>query len=387
MSSSFSGPRPPIAFFVNSFGEGGAEKITVMQANGMIAAGHRVDVLVERDVGSYRSMLSPEVNVINFDSTSPFTILGKLCGYFRRTPPRVVISHLEKPSLLSIVAGLLTGYHKIVPVLEVNLDSYAKIDHKIRRRFLRLLLAVFYRLAPRIISVSNGCTESLAPLVGSGKAKDIVTVYNGFDLDKLRAASREPVVHPLIANKTKPCFISAGRLAPQKNFELLIRAFAEVRQKQDCMLIILGEGHMRPQLEKLVEALGVGKDVHMPGFQPNPLAWFSKCDAYVMSSKSEGLASVLMEAMAAGTRMVSTDCPSGPEEILQGGKYGALVPLDDVPALAQAMLDVLNKPPVAEQAEIQAYLDRTFSFAKMMEGYLAVVRDVETGAPSSSASS
>ena len=174
-----SATRQPIALFVNSFGGGGAEKNTVMIANGMIAQGHEVDVIVERDVGSYRGMLSPRAQVVDLGSTSPFVILQKLCQYFRKTPPRVIITHLEKPSLLSLVAGLLTGYRKVIPVLHVDLDSYAKIDHAARRKFLRLLLGIFYRLAPRIISVSNGCKDSLAPLVGAKCAERIVTVYNG----------------------------------------------------------------------------------------------------------------------------------------------------------------------------------------------------------------
>ncbi len=375
--------RQATAIFVNSFGEGGAEKLAVFQANGLIAAGDDVDIIVERNEGSYRAFLHSQVRIISFDSTSPITILFKLLGYLRTTPPKAMLCHLEKPSLIAIVAGLLCGYRRIIPILEVNLDSYAKLDHQWRRQFLKILLAVFYRLAPRIISVSHGCTASLSKLLGA-HAKNIVTVYNGFDLEHLRSTSRLPVINPLIAQKKKPTFISAGRFAPQKDFQHLIRAFAKVRHQKDCSLIILGEGSLRSELEKLAVELGVQADVHLPGHQPNPQAWFGKCEAYVMSSKAEGLASVLLEALAAGTRLVSTDCPSGPAEIIQNDKYGKLVPLGDVDALAAAMLDVLDasKPPPAPQAEVQAYLDRVFSFAQMMAAYRATVRAVSVGEPS-----
>lgn len=382
MSEEKNSSRSATAIFVNSFGEGGAEKLAVMQANGLVAAGEAVDVLVERDTGSYRSLLRPEVRIVNFNACSPFSLLFKLIAYTRATPPKAMLCHLEKPSLIAIAAGLFSGYRKIIPILEVNLDSYAKLDHQFRRQFLRLLLAVFYRLAPRIIAVSHGCTASLAKLMGP-QAKNIVTVYNGFDLASLRTVSRHPVNHPLITGKSKPTFISAGRLAPQKNFQLLIRAFAKVRAGKDCSLIILGEGALRPELEALALELGVKDDVHLPGFQPDPHAWFSKCEAYVMSSKAEGLASVLLEALAAGTRLISTDCPSGPAEIIQDGKYGTLVPVDDAEALAAAMLDVLDvtKTPRTPQNEVQSYLDKTFSFEQMMASYRAVVQAVSDGSP------
>jgi glycosyltransferase involved in cell wall biosynthesis len=370
--------RRPIACFVNSFGGGGAERNAILIANGMIEQGHDVDMLVERDVGSYRPLLSDKVRVIDLGTTSPFGILSQLYGYLRHTPPRVFFAHLEKPALLVLVAGLLSGYRKIIPCLHVDLDSYATIDHTLRRQFLRLLLGVFYRFAARIASVSNGCKASLAKLIGAHSHR-IITVYNGFDLAALRLAAQDPITHPLLANKTQPLFIGCGRLSEQKDFALLIRAFAEVRAKQPCSLALLGEGPQRDMLQALAASLGIEADVHFLGFQPNPFAWFSKCDAFVLSSKSEGLANVLLEAMAAGAPIISTNCPSGPAEILAQPHYGTLVPVNDVPALAGAMRDVLQNAAdlKAHQPEIQAYLDRTFAFSRMIAGYMQIVQDVE----------
>ncbi len=380
MLEPMSNVRKPIALFVNSFGGGGAEKIAVMQANGFLADGHEVDILVERDEGAYKTMLAPGVRVVDLGGTSPLTLLRHLIAYLRTTPPRAIITHLEKPSLLTIVAGMITGYRKIIPVLHVDLDSYAKIDHQFRRTLLRYLIAIFYRLAPRNISVSNGCRDSLVPLLGQSYASRCVTVYNGFELDKLRAASREPVDYPILKNKTKPVVISVGRFSEQKNFPLLLRAFAEVRREHDAALIILGEGHLRPALTELVASLGLKDDVYMPGFQANPLAWVNKADVYVLSSKSEGLANVLIEALISGTQVISTDCPSGPREILMDGKYGTIVPVEDVAALAEAIKRVLTtgKASPSSQEDIQDFLDRTFSYERMIQGYLAVVKDVES---------
>jgi glycosyltransferase involved in cell wall biosynthesis len=374
--------RQPIALFVNSFGGGGAEKNVVLLANGMVGRGYDVDVFVEHDRGSYRAMLSPKVKVISFGTSSPFKILQGLCRYFKQTPPRAFYGHLEKPALLAIVAGLITGYRRIVPALHVDLNSYAKIDHQTRRTLLKILLGVFYRFAARVQSVSYGCTNSLAPLLGPKHAKRIITVYNGFDLEALRAAAKEPVDHPLLTHKTKPVFLGCGRLSEQKNFSMLIKAFAELRKTHDASLIILGEGPQREMLTALAKELRVADDVHMPGFVNNPFAWFGKCDTFVLSSKSEGLANVIVEAMTAGARMIATRCPSGPEEILQNGKYGALVEVDDVQGMAAAMRDVLDgKPEPASQAEIQAYLDRTFAFDIMLDGHIRVALEAEADYP------
>lgn len=157
-----------------------------------------------------------------------------------------------------------------------------------------------------------------------------------------------PLEHPWLGEGKPPVILGVGRLTPQKDFSTLIHAFAQVRTVRDCRLVILGEGELRAELEQLVASLGVQDSVQLPGFADNPFAWMSRVRLFVLSSRWEGLPNVLIQAMACGAAVVSTDCPSGPDEILEGGKWGKLVPVGDVEALAEALsenlqvLDVVN---------------------------------------------
>ena len=135
--------------------------------------------------------------------------------------------------------------------------------------------------------------------------------------------------------------LAAGRLVALKGFDTLLRAFARVRQQMPARLVILGEGSERSNLERLAAELGVAADVDMPGFDPNPFRYMKRAGVFVLSSRYEGLPNVLIQAMACGCPVVSTDCPNGPAEILDGGRYGPLVPVDDVEALAYAMAQAL----------------------------------------------
>ena len=157
---------------------------------------------------------------------------------------------------------------------------------------------------------------------------------------------------------------------PQKDFSTLIRAFSRVRQNQPAHLVIIGEGRQRSELETLAQSLGIEKDVWMPGLSDNPYAFMSKASMLVLSSIYEGLPNVLIEALACGCPIVSTDCPSGPSEILLKGKYGTLVPMGDIPALAQAIHHTLDHPPNRNDLLVRA---ADFDIEKISRQYLGVL--------------
>jgi len=169
-----------------------------------------------------------------------------------------------------------------------------------------------------------------------------------------------------------PVILGAGRLNPQKNFSLLLRAFAGVRQQRSARLIIMGEGPQRPELEKLAQDLGVAADVALPGYVANPYAAFSRANLFVLSSDYEGLGNVLIEAMACGCPVVATDCPSGPREILSDGRYGALPPVGDAKAMAEAMACTLEAPCSADMLRQRADF---FSLEASVKGYLRLLFD------------
>ncbi len=192
------------------------------------------------------------------------------------------------------------------------------------------------------MAVSRGAADDLARTLGIPRER-VEVVYNPVITPAILARAKMALDHPWFAPGQPPVIIGVGRLTRQKDFPTLIRAFAEVRRQRSARLIILGEGEERAALEALIAELGVGDDVSLPGFHENAMAYMARAALFVLSSAWEGLPTVLIEALAAGTRVVSTDCPSGPREILQGGRLGALVPVGDSGALARAMTDALDR--------------------------------------------
>jgi glycosyltransferase involved in cell wall biosynthesis len=205
---------------------------------------------------------------------------------------------------------------------------------------------MFYPWASSVVAVSRGAADDLAR--AAGLPRDLVeVVYNPVITPEAVVAARRPPDHPWFAPGQPPVILGVGRLTQQKDFPTLLRAFAEVRRRRAARLMILGEGEDRDELTSLAAELGVSDDVALPGFQDNAMAYMAGSRLFVLSSAWEGLPTVLIEALAAGARVVSTDCPSGPREILQDGRLGALVPVGDSSALAEAMVVALDRPAAA----------------------------------------
>jgi len=237
----------------------------------------------------------------------------------------------------------------------------------------------FYPWADALVAVSQGVAEDLANITRL-PITDIRVIYNPVVMPDFHEKAKEPVDHPWFAQGQPPVLLGAGRLVKQKDFPTLIRAFALVRQRRPARLIILGEEDKRdpsikPQIEALVRELGLAGEVALPGFVDNPYAYMAKAAVFVLSSIYEGFGNVVAEAMAAGTAVVSTNCESGPMEILEGGKYGRLVPVGDVEALADAILATLYKPtdPEVLQRRVGA-----FSVERVVEQYMEVLGSFTT---------
>ena len=187
--------------------------------------------------------------------------------------------------------------------------------------------------------------------------------------DELDRRAAEPVDHPWLVESTIPVVLGIGRFSPQKNFRLLIEAFALARRRQPLRLILLGEGSLRADLERHAEALGVAGDVDLPGFDANPFRYLRHAAVYVLSSDWEGLPTALIEAMACGTPVVATDCDSGPREILHDGEFGRIVPKGNADALAEAILATVKAPGDSRPRIARA---REFSLDRAVDRYLEV---------------
>jgi glycosyltransferase involved in cell wall biosynthesis len=238
----------------------------------------------------------------------------------------------------------------------------------VRPHVLRGLMRAFYRSASAIVAVSKSVAESVSAGLGIPPQR-IRTIYNPVVTPELHAKATAPLDDPWFQPGTPPVVLGVGRLAPQKDFSTLLRAFAEVRATRPARLAILGEGAERPALEALARQLGVADHVRLLGFDHNPFRYMHRSAVFALSSMFEGLPGALIQAMACGCRVISTDCPGGSREILQGGELGPLVPMRDPHALAagisRLLADAERGParlalPVdrfTEKGAVDAYLD------------------------------
>jgi glycosyltransferase involved in cell wall biosynthesis len=247
---------------------------------------------------------------------------------------------MSHANLIAIWAGRLAGGRTPVMVTVHNTMSESTRG-RFGGAFEPWLLRMFYPWAASVVAVSRGAADDLARTSGLPRER-VHVVYNPVITPAVMAMATRDPDHPWFAPGEPPIVLGVGRLTPQKDFPTLLRAFAEVRRQRPARLLILGEGDDRPRLEALADELGVRADVGLPGFRDDAMACMARSALFVLSSAWEGLPTVLIEAMAAGIRVVSTDCPSGPREILQDGRLGALVPVGDHHALAEAMLAALT---------------------------------------------
>lgn len=324
-------------------GPGGVGRVMTNLVNGFIAAGVEVDLLLPAgehpDLGAIRGPFT----AFTLESPLSQANLTRLEAYLRDRRPTAVLSNKDQSNAL-----LAATAHAIRPRSFFRVGT--NVGEKLRREpFLtrfreRRRLATLYAAADGLIANSPGVAEALGTLLQSRPQPAVETIWNPLDLEHLRQLAKQPPTHPWLADSSKPLILSAGRLAQVKDFQTMIRAFAQLRRTLDCRLIILGEGGQRDRLLRLARRLGVEQDMDLPGFAANPFPFFARADLFVLSSVFEGSPNALMEALAVGTPCVATDCPSGPREILEGGRYGRLVPIKDPAALAHAMLETIRKP-------------------------------------------
>lgn len=314
----------------------------VTLAHGLADRGHAVDLVVASELGPYRHTVDHRVTVVDLKASRVAFSLPRLVRYLRWARPRVLVSTLDYANVVALWARSLARAATRVVVVEQNTISIsAREASDWRQQVTPRLVARFYPWADHIVANSCGVADDLAAITGLPRAR-IEVISNPVVTAALWANTACRPMHPFFASGQPPVVLAAGRLTAQKDFPTLIRAFANVRHRHPAHLVILGEGRERPALEALVRQLGVGADVSLPGFVDNPHAYMANAAVFVLSSRWEGLPTVLIEALASGTRVVATDCPSGPREILAGGTHGALVPVGDTPAIAAAIAAALD---------------------------------------------
>ena len=393
---------------------GGAERVSLILAEELLARGHRVDLLVGRLIVEYRSNLprglrlyypkQPAVNrkllgycadagvATEGNLVSPLRVAriwrlmrgrnpgvkpglkhalfaGFIAGYIRKERPDVVMSSLYDADEAAVYAVEQTGRMTRLALLMHSSINRAYTEGEGELNKARLL----YPRSDALVAVGEGVAGE-ARRVLEVPAKRVEVIYNPLPLGQIRRRSQEAVGHPWFGDGEPPVVLTVGRDSRQKDYATLVRALGIVRRKMPARLVILGRFSARSQadLTKLAQRCAVRQDLDFVGFDDNPYRYMRRAGVVALSSRFEGLPTVLLEAMACGTPVVSTDTPYGPQEILEGGKWGLLTPMGDPAEMAQAILKTLQgKHPTAGELRRRA---ADFSTQQAVEAYEALFR-------------
>jgi glycosyltransferase involved in cell wall biosynthesis len=332
-----------------------------------VARGITTDLVVVKKHGNFFEELDSRVNVVELPQSRTVTSVRGLKKYIERRRPAALISQMTHTNIAAIIANMVARRRTRLVVVEHNQFSQNRALKSGMVRVSYELVRWLYPRADLVAAVSEGVRGDLATATGL-PAKRIEILHNPVVTDRLAELAAMPVDHPWLRDPGPPVILGVGRFAPQKNFPLLLDAFAKIRSQRPARLIILGDGDLRPQLEAHARSLGVAGDVDLPGFDQNPFRFMQRAALYVQSSDWEGLPTAVIEAMACGMPVVVTDCIGGSREILEDGKLGRIVPLRDVDALASAMAAALEAPGERE-ARIRRAGD--FGLERAVDGYLA----------------
>jgi glycosyltransferase involved in cell wall biosynthesis len=325
-------------------GEGGVERMLLNLLNGFASRGLKVDLLLIKSNSKHLSELHPNITTIELGSKHTLTSLLPLTRYLRSHQPASLLVAKDRAGRLAVLARRLSGSPtRLVVRLGTNLSAALAHRSRIKLWLRRTPIRLLYPGIDCIIAVSEGVKQDTIEVAGIEPGR-IEVVRNPVLTPRLLELAAQPSPHPWLDDTAVPVILGAGRLTVQKDFASLLRAFARLRASRSCRLIILGDGRQERLLKELAVELGIEEDLSLPGFTTNPYAYMARAELFVLSSRWEGSPNVLTEAMALGTPVVATDCPSGPRETLDGGRYGPLVPVGDWQALAEAMAQSLDNP-------------------------------------------
>lgn len=333
-----------IAILATDFAGGGVSRMLVNLANGFAAQQQTVIFFVENQHHVYLSSLAETVELIILNSSTHKNLLKSLVIKLEHLQPEVMLSGMLADHQLALDARRKSQFKPRLffrsgtNYLEEVFTSGLISGWKKKRQITKL-----YRSADSTICVSRGVAEGLSKLC-SIPLKSIHVLKNPTVTPELMEKSQMPIDHPWFGSDELPVILGVGSLSRRKNFELLIRAFALVRKEVACRLVIIGDGKRKDRLIELAQSLSVVEYVQLLGFIDNPYPYMKAASLFVLSSNREGSPNVLVEAMATGTPVVSTDCPSGPQEILKQGEYGDIVPMNDEAIMAKAIVANFKQP-------------------------------------------
>lgn len=329
-----------IAIFLPNLGGGGAERALITLSGQLAVLGYKVDLVVGAEGGELADEVPGSVGVVKLGAERVARAWWPLLRYVRRSRPHALLSTLEHANVLVILLSPFMRGTRVV-IREANTATVDTGSTGLGGKALLAAMRAFYPAAPTVIAVSEGVASELKGRLGVPPEK-IRVIANPVITPELFELAKQPLTDPWFEDDV-PVVLAVGRLVPQKGFDTLLDAFAGVKARRpDARLLVLGEGPLRGDLERRVKELGLTGSVRLPGFIRNPFPYMANADVFVLSSRWEGLPNALIQAMAVGAPVVATDCRSGPDEILEGNRYGHLVPVDEPSSMSQAILGVLD---------------------------------------------
>lgn len=362
--------RPDVSLFLPSLEGGGAERVAVSLANYFSERNLNVDIVLCQASGPFLEDLDGRVNIVDLKTVRVTRSFSSLRRYLRRQRPRVMLAFMTHANILAALA--LTGLPAVRLVVSERSVFSSAVSRLgwIQRKLYVCGVRWAYSRSDSVICISKGAALDLAQTAGL-RLDDLTVINNPLAspgvVDVVRSRSSKE-------SGARPEILAIGRLEPVKGFDTLIKAFDLISNRTDARLTILGEGRQRALLSQLIADRNLESRVELVGFVPDPSTYMLKSDLVVVASIHESFSNVLVEALAAGCRIVSTDCPYGPREILEDGSHGTLVPVGDVHALAEAILVQVTTP--CDEVDLKARVHRAADFGVQVIGqkYLDVLR-------------
>ena len=364
--------RETVAIYLTRLTAGGAELVGLNLARGLMQRGFHVIVVVSQDGGELYDTAKLEFEIVNIESPKTLRSFLKLARFLKDKKPNVLISHYFHCNISSLIANLILFKKVNIIIVEHGVFSQT-ISHysKLYQFIAKILYRFLYPLSDKIVAVSKIVAKEISKFSGIPE-NAIRVIYNPVIPKNFDTLTVVPTKHPWLSICSGPLIVGIGRLSVEKGFNDLIMAFSMVRRHVDARLIILGEGKERIALEALVASLEINDFVDMPGYCSNVYPFLNSADLFVLTSHSESFSNVLVEALACGTPVVSTNS-GGPVEILENGKYGCLVSCKDPSSLAQSILNTLNNP---DESNKLTHRGRFFTVERSIDSYEELILQV-----------
>lgn len=346
-----------IAFLLSDLKGGGAQKMVINLANWFAHKGYKTELVLFNNTGKYNNLVADNVAIRNLKTSRTLYGIRPLSHYLKKENPDILFSAIYHVNIIAIFSSLLARTKTKTIVSERNHFTRSLLDKIfLEKVFWSFLLRIFYPFSDYIIGISDGVCDDLKGKLPARAHHKIETIYNPVVTDNFKKNSQRGV-KDIFPKSSGVKLITSGRMVLQKDYPTLLKAFQLYQNKNNnAHLVILGDGPLKDELKSLAKKLNIGDNVTFAGFVEEPLAYIKQADIFVMTSAWEGFCNVIVEALFCGLKIVVTDCPSGPSEILKEGQFGTLCTVGNPSSIAKSIENTVEKK-VKPEAQKKRALD------------------------------